>query len=459
MRRSIPLAALLCVLLVTPAYASADPTPTPTTPPPSIGSVPATEGEVSHGSAPTPHSVPPAAPAPTAGGNSPGAPDPHPPAGGIGPYGEQVGGARLQSRGLVLPAGATPLPPNLTATAWVLADLDSGDVIAARDPHGRYQPASILKTLTSITLLPLLPGKKVVTVSPNAANAEGSAVGIVAGGRYTVDNLFDGLLLMSGNDTATALAEAAGGVKHTVALMNRTALRLGAYDTFVETPSGLDGWKQLTSAYDMAIFLREAVNMPRFVAYDRTPTALLPAQKVGGRKYGTVWLGNQGEPFLTTVPGALVSKIGFTDAAQHTYLCATSRGGRRLGVIFLRAQKYPLDQWQQAAELLDWGYALPEDTAVGHLDPPAAPPAASPSSQPSGASTPIGHPVVVAVKGAGSGGDGPRWIVIGIGILVVGIGVLWLAGRWLIGGHPPRRGGPRPGGGPGPGGGPAPGGV
>ena len=60
---------------------------------------------------------------------------------------------------------------------------------------------------------------------------------------------------MSGNDTAAALADAAGGVGHTVALMNQTALRLGAYDTFVQTPSGLDGWQQLTSAYDMAIFL------------------------------------------------------------------------------------------------------------------------------------------------------------------------------------------------------------
>jgi len=81
----------------------------------------------------------------------------------------------------------------------------------------------------------------------------------------------------------------------------------------------------------MTLFLRAAVDMPRFVAYDRTPTALLPAQNVAGHKYGTVWLGNQGQQFLTTVPGALVSKIGSPDAAQHTYLCAASRGGRRLG--------------------------------------------------------------------------------------------------------------------------------
>src|SRR5262245_45571299 len=377
-------------------------------------------------SEPTPHSVPPAAPEPTSTAVSPDAPDPHPPEGGIGPYGEPVGGQRLRSRGLVLPARAKPLPANLTAAAWILADLDTGDVLAARDAHGRYQPASILKILTSITVLPLLPGKRVVTVSQNAANAEGSAVGIVAGGHYTVDQLFTGLLLMSGNDTATALAEAAGGVRHTVALMNQTALRLGADDTFVETPSGLDGWQQLTSAYDLAIILRAAVNLPRFVAYDRKPTALLPAQNVAGRKYGTVWLGNQGTPFLTSVPGALVSKIGFTDAAQHTYLAATTRGGRRLGVIFLRAQKFPIDQWQQAAELLTWGYALPKGTAVGHLDAPAPPPAKR-STPASGAVRPGGPQSVAVAAPGGQRGGGPPWIVIGLAILVGGIGVLWLA--------------------------------
>ncbi len=380
---------------------------------------------------PTPHSVPPAAARPTAGGRSPDAPDPRPPAAGIGPYGELVGGPRLHTRGLVLPARARPLPPHLTAAAWVLADLDTGDVLAARDPHGRYQPASILKILTSITLLPLLPGNRVVTVSQNAADAEGSAVGLVAGGRYTVDDLFTGLLLMSGNDTAAALAEAAGGVKHTVALMNQTALRLGAYDTFAETPSGLDGWKQLTSAYDMAIFLRAAVDMPRFVAYDRRATGSLPAQNVRGRKYGSVWLGNQGEQFLTTVPGALVSKVGFTDAAAHTYLCAASRQGRRLGVIFLRAQRYPIDQWQQAAELLDWGYALPRGTSVGHLDPAATPPVSSRAARSTA------HPTTAAAALRRSGGS-PPWALIAVLIVVAGAGTLWLAGRRLTGERPPR---------------------
>jgi serine-type D-Ala-D-Ala carboxypeptidase (penicillin-binding protein 5/6) len=326
--------------------------------------------------APTPsatHAVPPAAPSPTSSGRSPEAPDPHPPSGGIGPDGEAVGGSRLLSRLLVVPPHAPKLPDDLTAQAWVLVDLDSGDVLAARDPHGRYQPASILKTLTTITLLPLLPGNRSVTVSSAAANTEGSHAGLIPFGTYTVDQLFRGLLLVSGNDTAAALADAAGGAAHTVDLMNAEAQKLGGYDTFVETPSGLDGWRQLTSAYDMALFLRAAVNEPRFIAYDRALTAELPAQHTKITGLDAVPLTNQNETFLTTVPGALVAKTGFTDAAQHTFVGAVQRHGRRLGVVFLRAQRWPDDQWQQAVNLINWGFALPAGTApVGHLDAPVA---------------------------------------------------------------------------------------
>ena len=154
---------------------------------------------------------------------------------------------------------------------------------------------------------------------------------------YTIDELFSGLLLVSGNDTAEALADTQGGDAPTVALMNRTALRMGAYDTFVQTPSGLDGWQQLTSAYDMAVFLRAAVSDPRFVAYDRAghgDAAVAADQRI---RPGDPQ--NQNELFLTTVPGALVAKTGFTDAAQHTFIGAISRGGRRLGVVFMRAQR------------------------------------------------------------------------------------------------------------------------
>ena len=380
--------------------------------------------------APSTHSVPPAAPSPTDSGNSPEAPDPHPPRGGIGPQGQAVGGSRLLSRSTILPAKAPALPKDITARAWVVADLDTGAIVAARDPHGRYQPASIQKILTAATLLPRLPGAERVTISRGAANTEGSHAGLVAGGSYTIDQIFEGLLLVSGNDAAEALAQAAGGRARTVALMNRTALSLGAYDTYVQTPSGLDGWQQLTSAYDMMLFLRAALAQPRFVAYDRVRSTVLPKQN----GTGAVALYNQNVDFFDGVTGAVVAKTGYTDAAQHTFAGAITSHGHRYGVILMRAQRYPQDQYVQAARLVRWAAALPAGTApVGTLETPPQPArsanAASTSSAPS---TPSPSPSSTRTSGTG-----------GVRVLVA---VLLFGGLFLLtqrmrgpGGRRPRR--------------------
>ena len=112
--------------------------------------------------------------------------------------------------------GAPPLPDGLTAAGWLVADAGTGEVLAARDPHGRYYPASTLKTLTLLTLAPLLDPTRVVVGTAEDANIEGSRVGLVEGGQYPVSLLFQALILQSGNDAANALARAAGGVDVTV---------------------------------------------------------------------------------------------------------------------------------------------------------------------------------------------------------------------------------------------------
>lgn len=354
--------------------------------------------------------------APHPAGPSPSQPDPHPPLGGRAPNGDVAGGAQLLRRTLVRAPGSPALPASITAAAFMVTDLDSGQILAARDAHGRYQPASVLKLLTAVTILPALAGRRVLVADNAAANAEGSAVGLVPGGRYTVDTLFRSLLLMSGNDAARVLADAAGGVNQTVAAMNARAGKLGAYDTLVETPSGLDGWHQLSSAYDLTVVLRAAVHSPRLLAYAESPTARLPAQKVGKRTWRSVPLFNESQNFYDNVPGAILAKTGFTDAAQHTYACATERGGRRIGVVMLRAQRHPLDQWQQAQQLLAWAYRVPPTTrGVGMLgqlavDPPLRHTGASRSSagrSPTGsaASAPAS---TVAVQGVAAVGHGLR---------------------------------------------------
>jgi D-alanyl-D-alanine carboxypeptidase (penicillin-binding protein 5/6) len=365
-RLSALVGSLVLLSLITAPAAAAAPSASPTKTSPTAAPSPAASQY------PTPAVLPPVAPTPTSNAKSPAVPDRNPPQGGIGPDGHVVGGDQLLSRDLVLPAGAPELPSGIGAAAWVLADLDSGTVLAARDAHGRYQPASILKLLTSVVVLPKLPGATVISPTSTDATVEGSHVGLVANGRYTADDLFTGLMLESGNDAASALATAAGGVDKTVAAMNAEATALGAYDTFAETPSGLDGWSQLTSAYDMTLVLRAALNEPRLIAYDQKDSAELPAQDVGGEHHAAVPLTNQSNPFFASVPGALLAKSGYTDAARQTYVAAASRNGRRLGIVFLRNERFPVDQYKQAASLFDWGYALPVGTpAVGNLVAPA----------------------------------------------------------------------------------------
>jgi D-alanyl-D-alanine carboxypeptidase (penicillin-binding protein 5/6) len=382
-------------------------------------------------------SAAPAAPKPTSSEISPSAPDPHPPAGGKAPNGTVPGGARLAGRGLILPAGAPALPSDIDATSWILVDLDRGQVLAARDPHGRYQPASILKILTALTVIPQLPGTKMVTVSQQAAGTgtEGSAVGLLAGANYSVDQLFDALMLVSANDAAMALAEANGGLASTVAQMNAEAVQLGAYDTYVQTPSGLDGWQQLTSAYDMALVLRAAVGQPRLVDYDRLASASYPPKASRYGKVGSYQFGNQTQDFLDTVPGALLAKTGYTDAAQHTYLAAARRNGHTLGVILLRDQRLPLDQYQQAGALFNWGFALkPAVQPVGTLA------GAVPISQPfrPHAVASLGSAVAFALPSVTRNSAGPSgtWLVLTpISAAVAGglwLGCVAIAGRRAI---------------------------
>ena len=128
---------------------------------------------------------------------------------------------------------------------------------------------------------------------------------------------------------------------------------LGAYDTFVQTPSGLDGWQQLTSAYDMTLFLRAALAQPRFLRLrPRARRRRCRPSAIGGA--GPVPMWNQNVQFLTTVTGALAAKTGFTDAAQHTFAGAIERHGHRYGVVLMRAQRWPDDQWVQATKLVAW---------------------------------------------------------------------------------------------------------
>lgn len=333
-----------------------------------------------------------APPAPAAAAAGP-APDAAPAAGAtvppIGPLPalSAIGGPLLASSGLVLPAGAPPLPP-LTAASWVLADLDTGEVLAAQDPHGRYLPASTLKVLTALTLLPEMDPELLVTPTWEDVNIEGSKVGIVQEVAYPLRELFEALLMVSGNDAAHALATANGGMARTTAQMNAVAAELGAADTYAVNTSGLDGEGQLTSAYDLALIGRAAMELPEFRRIVSTRRSSISAP--GGARF-ELYTKNK---LLRNYEGTIGIKNGYTDAARGTFVGAAERDGRRLVATFLKADPRV---WAEAATLLDWGFAAPTGLApVGTLVVPGSEPAPDPAPTQVGGAAPLGGPVTAS---------------------------------------------------------------
>ena len=328
---------------------------------------------------------------------TPTAPHPGSPPQGSAPDGSTVGGDLLATRGVVVAEGTPPLPRGVTASGWLVADAGTGAVLAARDPHGRYYPASTLKLLTLLTLAPRLDPDEVVVGTVEDEAVEGSRVGLVEGGRYRVRLLLQALVLQSGNDAANALARAAGGTEATLAAMTRRAEELGAFDTVPGTPSGLDVAGQSSSPYDLALLMRAVLAEPAAAASLTVRTARMPA--VPGRFPGFE-IQNQ-NPLLDS-PGNLGGKTGFTDAARHTFVTAAERGGRRLIVSIMRTGNRPLRAADQAALLLDWGFAVPAGTdGVGRLVAPGeVPTEAPPPPPPSRRAAPAAGPAATATTTA-----------------------------------------------------------
>lgn len=283
-----------------------------------------------------------------------------------------VGGDALSGCGVIVAAGTPPLPEDVSAEAWLVADLDSGEIIAARDPHGRHRPASVIKVLTAMAAINELPLNRIIDGTQEDANAEGTKVGVEPGGRYTVNDLLHGLLMYSGNDAADSLARALGGMDVGLDKINVLASKLGGRDTRVATPSGLDGPGMSTSAYDIGLFVRYGFNNPIFADIVRTREYQFPD--------------NNGQPpypiendnkLLLNYPGALGGKTGFTDDARQTFVGAAQRDGRRLVAVLLRGTRQPIAPWEQAARLLDYGFATAPGTTIGTLidpDPSLLPP-------------------------------------------------------------------------------------
>lgn len=266
-----------------------------------------------------------------------------------------VGGSRLNACGLVTPEQAPDVPKHTTAASWVVQDLDTGDVVAARAPHARQRPASLIKLLLALVVVDRFDAADEIT--PTKADAEEicSCVGLVEGEQYTVDEVLHGLLMISGNDAAHAFGTALGGQRAALRKMNHLADRLGARDTRATSTSGLDTKGMVTSAYDLGVIYSAAMREPRIAKVLDTKKFTFPG-KEGDDDYPI----RNDNKLLDNYSGFLGGKTGFTDNAQHTYVGGAERDGTKLGVVLLRGKQRPDPLAKQAARLLDYGFRLRE---------------------------------------------------------------------------------------------------
>ncbi len=263
----------------------------------------------------------------------------------------------------IQPVGSMPIPDG-PAPAWIVADLDTGQVLAGRDMYAPHPPASTIKTLLALTALDEVNLDATVVATPANTFVECNCAGIKAGRTYTAGQLLDAVLLVSGNDAANTLADLLGGYDVAVDKMNAKAAAIGATNTHATSPSGLDGpggagW---TTPHDLAAIFRAAMANPVFAQITARPTALFPTD-TGERP-----LINQND-LLVRYPGAIGGKTGFTDAARKTYVGAAERNGRRLVIAMMYGLVHEggPTYWDQAAMLLDWGFTQSPTEAVASL--------------------------------------------------------------------------------------------
>lgn len=263
-----------------------------------------------------------------------------------------------------LPLGKAPLALDLSSTndpvqasfrnpprAGLLFDLNNGRVLWQLNPLQRLHMASLTKLMTALRVAHSTTPDTPVLVTKEAVEAAGSKVGVLPLGKHVpAETLLYGLLLPSGNDAATALAQhVSGSVSAFVASMNVEAARLGLGCTHYTSPSGYINASNYTCAADLAELAYVDMQQPRIAHIVRTAEAVLPFPITGGKLY----LYNNNPLLVYDYPGTTGMKTGYTELAGDCLVATAERDGVRLGVVLLHSP----DMGQQAEYLLNAGFA------------------------------------------------------------------------------------------------------
>jgi serine-type D-Ala-D-Ala carboxypeptidase (penicillin-binding protein 5/6) len=242
-------------------------------------------------------------------------------------------------------------PPAVSAPAFILYDETNDIVLAELDADSSRPMASTTKLMTGLLAVESGRMDETVTVSARATSIGEASIGLVAGERLPMEDLVFALLLRSGNDAATAVAEHLGGsVEGFVAMMNARASELGMSETSFANPHGLDVTGHHSSPRDLLTLARAVADNPRLaemMALTRHPIPNAPD--------GTVRVAESTNQLLSTYRGTFVGKTGFTFRAGLVYAGGAEREGRRLYVVVMGSEGAG-GHFSDAAALLDHGF-------------------------------------------------------------------------------------------------------
>ena len=260
--------------------------------------------------------------------------------------GDMIGGVkvadapRLRARGMA---------PDLYVPSGVLSTMQ-GRILWARDPESQRAMASTTKIMTAVVVLEHGNLDDVITVDRLAASVGQSSMQLRVGEQITERELLKGVLVQSGNDAATLIAEHVGGtVPNFVKMMNAEAARLNLVNTHYVNPHGLDTPGHYTSADDLTTLARYAMTFPLFREIVRHHSLT-----VHSNRYTHVLISQNA--LLLTYKGAEGIKTGWTNNAGYCIVVAAKRGPIELIGTIMGANTEP-GRAQQAKALLDWGFA------------------------------------------------------------------------------------------------------
>ena len=241
---------------------------------------------------------------------------------------------------------------SISAQSAVLIDAASGRVLYGKDEHQRLPMASTTKIMTALCAVELGDVRQTVTVSPKAVGIEGSSVYLYENEKLTLEQLLYALLLESANDAAAAIAIAlCGSIEAFADQMNEKAAELGLENTHFENPHGLDGEQHYTTAHDLALIARAALEHPTLRNIFATRKFTIPLNGTQGARS----LVNHNK-MLRYYEGAIGVKTGFTKKSGRCLVSAAERDGLTLIAVTLNAP----DDWNDHTHMLDAGFAAYE---------------------------------------------------------------------------------------------------